>query len=337
VSTPETTVHGIELRHLRYFVAVADAGTFTRAASQMFVAQPTLSQQVRKLEDMVGAPLLQRRREGVRLTAAGAALLEESRSLLAQIDDGVRRARHAAGLDRPRIRIVLPPDLPETLAVLTASSLRCAVLAADVRIEWLESPLDAEFSLIRNHRADAGVGWVPSGQDTLADPLDAMRLGEFEPRIWVKASSEAAHCGAISLTELAAMDVIHGPQRGISYIYDAWLAALRSEDPRFDFVDPTFRHSLPVTLAFASTASRPTAVLSGPSRSKDGAVGPDVPSVTYDMVPVRLQGRPLTATAVLAWNAALPRRLQQILYETADAVILAGDAAGASLELADIA
>src|SRR5215471_185607 len=63
-SSEGTAPHGVELRHLRYFVAVADAGTFTHAAQRMFIAQPTLSQQVRRLEEMVGAPLLQRQREG---------------------------------------------------------------------------------------------------------------------------------------------------------------------------------------------------------------------------------------------------------------------------------
>jgi DNA-binding transcriptional LysR family regulator len=70
------------LRHLRYFVAVADAGTFTHAAERMFIAQPTLSQQIRRLEQMVGTPLLQRRREGVRLTEAGAVLLVAARDVL---------------------------------------------------------------------------------------------------------------------------------------------------------------------------------------------------------------------------------------------------------------
>src|SRR6266568_6160167 len=112
---------GIELRHLRYFVAVADAGTFTHAAERMFIAQPTLSQQIRRLEEMVGTPLLHRRREGVRLTEAGTVLLEESRTVLSLIDHGVSRTRQAAGLDRPRLRFVLPPYLPEALAVGVAS------------------------------------------------------------------------------------------------------------------------------------------------------------------------------------------------------------------------
>ena len=62
---------GLELRHLRYFVAVADAGTFTHAAERIYIAQPTLSQQIRRLEEIIGTSLLQRRREGLRLTQAG--------------------------------------------------------------------------------------------------------------------------------------------------------------------------------------------------------------------------------------------------------------------------
>jgi Bacterial regulatory helix-turn-helix protein, lysR family len=52
----------VELRHLRYFVAVAEAGSFTDAAERMFIAQPTLSQQLRRLEDIIGTRLLDRRR-----------------------------------------------------------------------------------------------------------------------------------------------------------------------------------------------------------------------------------------------------------------------------------
>lgn len=114
---------GLELRHLRYLVAVADAGTFTQAAERIFIAQPTLSQQIRRLEEMVGTPLLQRRREGIRLTAAGKVLLEESRTVLSLLDHGVSRSRQAAGLGRSRLQVVLPPDLPEGLAIEIPSRL----------------------------------------------------------------------------------------------------------------------------------------------------------------------------------------------------------------------
>src|SRR6266851_1708085 len=89
-ATPASHAEGmpaaIELRHLRYFVAVADAGSFTHAAERLFVAQPTLSQQIRRLEEIIGAPLLQRRREGLRLTPAGRVLLDGSRNVLALAD-----------------------------------------------------------------------------------------------------------------------------------------------------------------------------------------------------------------------------------------------------------
>ena len=105
----------LELRHLRYFVALADAGSFTRAAEKIFIAQPTLSQQIRRLEEIVGTPLLQRRREGLRLTPAGRVLLDGSRTVLALADQAVSRTRQAAGLGRPRLRVVMPPGLPESL------------------------------------------------------------------------------------------------------------------------------------------------------------------------------------------------------------------------------
>src|ERR1700751_2749206 len=94
--------HDVELRHLRYFVAGADAGTFTHAAERMYIAQPTLSQQIRRLEEMVGTPLLHRRRDGFQLTEAGTILLEQSRIMLSLLEHGVSRSRQAAGLGRAR-------------------------------------------------------------------------------------------------------------------------------------------------------------------------------------------------------------------------------------------
>jgi DNA-binding transcriptional LysR family regulator len=314
---------GVELRHLRYFVAVADAGTFTRAAERLFIAQPTLSQQIRRLEQIVGARLLHRRRDGVRLTAAGTVLLEAARDVLSAVDHAVAQVRQAAGLGRPRLRIVIPPDLPDSLAVQATSRLRSAADAGEVAITWLETPLDADFSPIRQRRADAGLGWLTAGPDTLPDGLEAMSLGEFEPDAWIPSSHPAAGRGVIGLDELAGLDVIHGPRRASPATYDRWLEVLRAVDPRFEFTDPPLRHSLPMALAFAATASRPTAVLTGPAviaRPPPGVIRLPRPGGTGDMTRVCIAGHPLTATAALVWHGGLPRPLQQILFDVADGV-----------------
>ncbi|HMD24338.1 MAG TPA: LysR family transcriptional regulator [Streptosporangiaceae bacterium] len=315
----------LELRHLRYFVALADAGSFTRAAEQLFIAQPTLSQQIRRLEEIVGTPLLVRGRDGVRLTAAGAVLLDVSRDVLSLVDHGVSRTRQAAGLGRQRLRVVMPSNLPEALTATTATLLRSAATAADVDLIWMETPLDAGFSLIRQHQADAGLSWLTAGPDALPAPLDAMTLGEFEPDLWIPASHPAASRGTITLAEMASLLVIYGPRRASPGTYDRWLDVVRTVDPHFAFTDPPFRHSLPVALAFAATADPPAAVLTGCTAITIAIAGasPDVirrlrPADTGDMVLVSIADRPLTATAALVWNGDLPRPLQQILFDTAD-------------------
>ena len=314
---------GIELRHLRYFVALADAGSFTHAAERVFITQPTLSQQIRRLEEIVGTQLLQRRPEGLRLTKAGTVLLDASRNVLSLVDHEVSRTRQAAGLGRQRLRVVVPPYLPDALAVGTASALRSAAAAADVDVVWMETPLDAEFSLIRQHGADAGLGWLTSSPDALAAPLDGMSLREFEPDVWIPRSHAAARRGSISLDQVVSMDVIHGPRRAAAGTYDAWTRVLRAVDPRFEFTDPPVRHSLSIALAFAATGDRPTAVLTGPSviaGTRQGLIRLPGSAGIHDMVPVTIDNQPLTATAALIWSGDLPRPLQQILCEAADGV-----------------
>jgi LysR family transcriptional regulator, hca operon transcriptional activator len=87
----------MELRHLRYFVAVAEAGSLTVAAEQrLHTSQPSLSRQIRDLEDEVRAELLSRSARGVELTAAGKAFLDHARLALAQVDAATEAARRAA-------------------------------------------------------------------------------------------------------------------------------------------------------------------------------------------------------------------------------------------------
>ncbi|MCM2291601.1 LysR family transcriptional regulator [Allorhizobium sp. BGMRC 0089] len=86
----------IELRHLRYAIAVAETGHMTRAAEKLGLQQPPLSQQIRNLEEMVGTPLFHRLPRGMALTEAGEAFLVRARQIIADVDQAVDAARRAA-------------------------------------------------------------------------------------------------------------------------------------------------------------------------------------------------------------------------------------------------
>jgi len=92
----------MELRHLRYFIAVAEAGSLTVAAQRMLhTSQPSLSRQIRDLEEEVGAPLLTRRARGVELTPAGRAFLEHARTVMSQVEAATEAARRVAHPSKP--------------------------------------------------------------------------------------------------------------------------------------------------------------------------------------------------------------------------------------------
>src|SRR5260221_10461397 len=96
----------MELRHLRYFVAVVEEGSLTTAAERrLHTSQPSLSRQIRDLEDQVGAELLSRSVQGVELTAAGKAFLDHARLALMQVEAAVEAARRAAQPSRKTFAI----------------------------------------------------------------------------------------------------------------------------------------------------------------------------------------------------------------------------------------
>ena len=107
----------MELRHLRYFVAVAEELHFGRAAKRLHIVQPTLSAQIVRLEEELGVPLLYRTKRRVELTSAGRAFLPEARRTLEQSERAVREARRAASGKTGRLAIGLVGSA--TYSVLT--------------------------------------------------------------------------------------------------------------------------------------------------------------------------------------------------------------------------
>jgi LysR family hca operon transcriptional activator len=135
----------MELRHLRYFVAVADSGSLTVAAQRMLhTSQPSLSRQIRDLEDEVGAQLLNRRARGVELTPAGRVLLDHARAVLSQVEAASAAARRIAHPAKPCFTMGFLTGheltwMPEALRILHNE-----LPNADVMISSQYSPLLAD-------------------------------------------------------------------------------------------------------------------------------------------------------------------------------------------------
>ena len=102
----------MELRHLRYFIAVAEEGHITRAAERLGMQQPPLSQQIRALEKELGVQLFRRKPRGVELTDAGRALLSDARAILAQIDHAFASTRRTARGEQGRIAVGFTSSAP---------------------------------------------------------------------------------------------------------------------------------------------------------------------------------------------------------------------------------
>jgi DNA-binding transcriptional LysR family regulator len=150
----------MELRHLRYFVAVAEELHFRRAAERLHVAQPAVSEQVRKLEEELGVRLFDRTQRSVSITDAGAALLEEARRVLHQADVAITAARNARDRATTRLRIGhLPDSMPASVAramqLLGASAPRVQIsLETGGAVRLIEE--------VRAQRLDAAVVGLPA-------------------------------------------------------------------------------------------------------------------------------------------------------------------------------
>src|SRR4051794_14590822 len=162
----------MELRHLRYFTAVAEELHFRRAAERLHVAQPAVSEQVRKLEQELGVRLFDRTQRRVSLTTAGGAMLEEARRVLRAADVAMQAARSAGDTATMPLRIGYVPDalpsvVPRALRRLVASAPRVQVeLETGAALRLIED--------LRSRRLDAVVVSLPAP----ANGLRVMRLGD---------------------------------------------------------------------------------------------------------------------------------------------------------------
>ncbi|WP_349256220.1 LysR family transcriptional regulator [Banduia mediterranea] len=193
----------MELRHLRYFVAVADECHFTRAAERLGIGQPPLSQQIQALEREVGTKLFKRLPRGVALTDAGQSLLDDARTILADVARAGDHARRAARGELGRVRIgminsapfhpFVPrvirefgqryPQIALSLEEKSTPALAAAVLDEQVDVAFVRPPLGDDERLTVQALFDEEVLIaLPQGHplaEYLSLPLDALAAEPF--------------------------------------------------------------------------------------------------------------------------------------------------------------
>ncbi len=138
----------MQLRHLRYFVKIVEAGSFSRAAATIHVAQPALSQQIAELEEQLGLSLLHRSARGVRPTAAGEVLYREASSILRQMEQLPGIVRSSGGEIEGSVRLGMASTLAAALAGLFIDSCKTALPKVTLKFavadsESLKARIDA--------------------------------------------------------------------------------------------------------------------------------------------------------------------------------------------------
>ncbi|MFB7666019.1 LysR family transcriptional regulator [Kitasatospora sp. NPDC056138] len=160
----------LDLRKLRYFVAVAEHRQFGRAAQALFIAQPVLSRQIRAFERELGCPLFTRTTRSVELTPAGLQLYDEARRITTVVETALRRV-HEAGRGEQRLVVAFSPGLHVSDAI-RAFTARHPEVGIDVfPLRWWEqdAPLRdgrAHVGYLRRPFDDAGLRTVPIGHET---------------------------------------------------------------------------------------------------------------------------------------------------------------------------
>ncbi len=206
----------MELRHLRYFVAVAEEGNLSEAArTRLHTAQPSLSRQLRQLEDEVGVQLFVRRPRGIVLTQSGVRFLEYAREILARIDEAVNNTRGA----RTVLRVGSLPGLePEILPRVTQLA---QAHAPDVEVRIVSAPSPGLVEQLRAGELDMAL----MRQDEDATDLHFELVGSHRVVVLLRADHCLARNDAVSFEDLRDQTYITVSRRAAPAIrsaVDAW-------------------------------------------------------------------------------------------------------------------
>lgn len=156
----------MELRHLRYFAAVAEELNFTRAAERLRVAQPALSSQIRDLEEELQTRLFERGRRGVQLTRAGKVFYHRARGLLAQVAQAAKETREAGGAITGTVALGFPSGLHLNYLAAVVAEFRRA--HPKVEFDFIHALPAQQLKALREGRLDLGFINLPAPLEGLA-------------------------------------------------------------------------------------------------------------------------------------------------------------------------
>jgi LysR family transcriptional regulator, benzoate and cis,cis-muconate-responsive activator of ben and cat genes len=187
----------VELRHLRYFVRVAENENVSRAALQLHVSQPALSRQIRDLESELGVLMLERTAKSVSLTRAGHVFLKEARAVLERADDAIRRARAVAGAE---LNVGYSPTPTARLLPLILRLYQRRM--PKVRVRLHDSGNDENLAGLRNGQLQLAFVFL----STKASSLNGLRFEELiyeNARLAIPPNHLFARRNTVSLDEAA--------------------------------------------------------------------------------------------------------------------------------------
>ncbi len=213
----------MELRHLQYFVVLAEELNFSRAARRLHVAQPSLSQQIRQLEAELETDLFDRSVRPIRLTSAGQLLLGDAHNLVSEVEATAREVRRAGRGEVGRVRIGYSWGGLYDLVLGLLRRLRCAWPEANMVIHQL--PERDQVPALLTRRVDVVIGRItePLTSDVVIRPLRDERLIAILPMCHPLAGGES-----VELAALRDEPFVMFPRRLEPVVFDNYLEACRA-------------------------------------------------------------------------------------------------------------
>jgi DNA-binding transcriptional LysR family regulator len=194
----------MELRHLRYFVDVAEEQNVTKAAARLHVSQPPLSRQIRDLEDELGVRLFTRSAKSVRLTDAGRVFLNEARALLQKADDTIQTVRAVAGGHRGQLNIGYAPSL--TVEILPQALRRFALARPGIRVSLHDMSTDEMLSGLRG--GDLDLALLVKQPKSVMNGLTFEELKRYPQCVAVESTHPLARKRQVTLKMVASERII---------------------------------------------------------------------------------------------------------------------------------